>query len=103
MNAVYEKCNQKLRQGLRAYLLITDSMLEGARQWTKQLCQDLVAVESLETFVYQNIEEMGLFSNGRLRSEILKLITLYNNRVDEVEIDKSLMIDLPENLNSKND
>ena len=87
-----------MRQGLRVYLLIPDDMLEGARQWTKQLCQDLIAVESLESFISQNIEELSLFSHRRLKSEIVRLIDLYNKRIDEVETDKSLMIELPENL-----
>jgi len=98
MPPVFEKCNQNLVQGLKAYLLVPDSKLAASREMAEQYCQSLIAVESLESFISQNVEEISGFSNNILKSNVLRLIEIYNRRVDEVEIDKSLMIELPSNL-----
>lgn len=99
MPAVFEKCQQNIDQGLKAYLLVPDSKLAAARELGEQLCGGLIAVESLESFISQNIEEISTFSNDQLRQNVISLVKIYNDRVDKVEIDKSLMIELPSNLN----
>ncbi len=63
---------------------------------TSQYCGKKIAVESLESFLSQNVEELGAFAIADIRRHIWALISLYNQRVDAVEIDKSLMIELPE-------
>lgn len=62
----------------------------------EQYCGKKIAVESLESFLSQNVEELGAFAIADIRRHIWALISLYNQRVDAVEIDKSLMIELPE-------
>lgn len=103
MQAVFEKCQQNLNEGLKVYLLVPDSKLAAARELGQQFCGGLIAVESLESFISQNIEEISAFSNNQLKQNIINLVDLYNKRVDSVEIDKSLMIELPSNLNGNND
>lgn len=98
MPTVFEKCQDNLSQGLKVYLLVTDSKLAAARQLGDQFCSGQIAVESLESFLSQNIEEISAFNVKYLKSKITRLIQLYNERVDAVEIDKSLMIELPSNL-----
>jgi hypothetical protein len=100
MIPVFEKCNQNLRRGFRPFLLVPDAKLVFARQTADELCGGKVSVESLETFVSQNIEELGEFSVVGLKDSLIRLINIYNTRVDEVEVDKSLMIELPSNLRS---
>lgn len=98
MPTVFEKCQDNLSQGLKVYLLVTDSKLAAARQLGDQFCSGQIAVESLESFLSQNIEEISTFNVKYLKSKMIRLIQLYNERVDAVEIDKSLMIELPSNL-----
>jgi len=55
-------------------------------------------VVSIETFVSQNLEELSVFTTKGLVSGFRRLLETYNERVDRVETDKSMMIDIPRNL-----
>lgn len=103
MEGVFRKCQENLEEGLKVYLIVPDNKLAAARQLAIVYCNDQIAVESLESFVSQNIEEISEFSQEQLTYNIVNLITTYNRRVDAVEIDKSLMIELPANLKKKDD
>jgi hypothetical protein len=98
MQAVFEKCRQNIQKGLRPFLLVPDAKLIGSRQLAEQICERQIEVESIESFVSQNINELSVFSKNNLVESLKELIELYNQRVDEVETDKSLMIELPSNL-----
>lgn len=98
MQQVFEKCKQNIEQGLKPFLLVPDSRLIGARQIAEQVCEQQIAVESIESFVSQNINEISFFNNDMLTTSFKELVSIYNQRVDEVETDKSLMIELPSNL-----
>ena len=98
MQPVFEKCKHNIIQGLKPFLLVPDSKLIGARQIAEQACQQQIAVESIESFVSQNINEISNFNKEKLSLSFKDLVALYNKRVDEIETDKSLMIDLPSNL-----
>jgi hypothetical protein len=103
MDGVYQKCIENLREGLKVYLIVPDGKLAAARQLAEQYCNGQIAVESLESFVSQNIEEMSVFASDNLKLSITKLVNIYNKRVNAVEVDKSLMIELPSNLNKYDD
>ena len=60
-----------------------------------------VAVESIESFVGQNVEEMAGFSQQDLNTKFHELLVVYNQRVDDTEIDRSVMIEIPPNLAPK--
>lgn len=98
MMPVYDKCKANVDQGLRVYLLVPDRSVIGARQNVEGVVPGRVGVEAIESFVAQNIDELGSFSNTGLRQELLKLFEMYNRRVDIVEIDKSMLIEIPRNL-----
>jgi len=98
MPPVFEKCRHNIQQGFKPFLLVPDSKLIGTRQIAEQTCEQQIAVESIESFVSQNINEISAFSKDRLTASLKDLVLLYNQRVDEVETDKSLMIELPSNL-----
>lgn len=98
MPPVYEKCRHNIRQGFKPYLLVPDSKLMGARQIAEQTSEQQIAVESIESFVSQNINEISNFDKDKLPTSFKELVLIYNRRVDEVETDKSLMIELPSNL-----
>jgi hypothetical protein len=98
MPAVFEKCRHNISQGYHPYLLVTDKKLIGARQLAEQMCGSEITVESIESFVAHNINEISVFDKDNLASNFKELVLIYNRRVDEVETDKSLMIELPKNL-----
>ena len=99
MQALYDKCRRNVDRGFKVYILVPDRRLQGARQNIElALLAELVAVESLESFVSQNIDELSTFTRDGRRLKLVSLLELYNQRVAAVEYDKSLMIELPENL-----
>lgn len=98
MLPVFEKCRHNISEGYKPFLLVPDGKLLGTRQNAEQTCNQQISVESIESFVSQNIEEISHFRKDKLGSTVKELIEIYNNRVDEVETDKSLMIEIPSNL-----
>jgi hypothetical protein len=101
MAALYDKCRVNLQQGLRAFILVPDRSVVGARQNAEGAAPGRIAVESIESFVSQNIEELSAFQSGELKSGFSRLLHLYNERVDLAENDKSLMIEIPRNLSNQ--
>ncbi|MBI5115122.1 DUF4928 family protein [Candidatus Poribacteria bacterium] len=57
-----------------------------------------IAVESIESFVGPNLEELATFSKTELFHSFKRLLDTYNERVAAVENDKSLLIEMPRNL-----
>jgi hypothetical protein len=98
MPALFEKCAQNIRDGFRVFLLIPDRTLSGARQNAELAMPGRLSVESIESFVATNIEELSTFSKKEVTSGLRRLLKSYNRRVSECETDKSMMIDLPKNL-----
>lgn len=98
MPGVYEKCKRNLEVGFRVYLLVPDRLLIGTRQNAASVASGRVSVESIESFVSQNIEELSQFSKDRLSNGFRNLLETYNRRVDAVELDKSLLVEIPSNL-----
>ncbi len=98
MTGVFEKCKRNLEAGFRVYLLVPDRALNGARQNADFAASGRIAVESIESFVAQNIEELSIFSKNKLTTGLRRLLERYNERVSEVETDKSMLIEIPQNL-----
>jgi hypothetical protein len=98
MPAVFEKCKHNITQGYKPFLLVPDNKLIGTRQNAEQISEQQISVESIESFVSQNIDEISVFQKVNLNARVKELIKIYNLRVDAVETDKSLMIELPSNL-----
>ena len=99
MPTVLDKCGENLRNGYRSMLLVPDSRLQAARQMAEAIgVQERVGVVSIESFVGQNIEELGGFGRGGLAEGFRALLDKYNERVEAVEADRSLLMRLPANL-----
>lgn len=95
---VFERCRQNIEEGYRPYLLVPDFRLAGTRQNAELIAPGRVAVEAIESFVSQNIEELSRFSGDALAGGFLRLLETYNERVERVESDKSMLIKIPSNL-----
>ena len=62
----YDKCKQNLANGLRVFLLVPDNRLSGARQNAEQEVGEGISVESIQSFVSQNIEELSEFAGDKV-------------------------------------
>ena len=91
----YDKCARNLSDGFRAFLLVPDRILAGARQNADLQANGRISVEAIESFVSQNIEELSDFAGSRVSENIKLLIHMYNERIAEVETDLSLQIRIP--------
>lgn len=99
MPAVIDKCDDNLRNNYRVVLLVTDSKLQAARQMADMKgILDRIGLYSIEAFVGQNIEEINEFARGHLSHGWKALLERYNERVLGVETDRSLLIEIPANL-----
>ena len=98
MPELFEKCKTNLERGLRVYLIVPDAHVSGARQNAQLMGVGKIAIEPIESFVATNIDEVSEFDGEQLKSDFRRLLETYNARVDAVELDKSLLIDIPPNL-----
>jgi hypothetical protein len=97
--AVVEKCLANLKDGYRPTMLVPDAKLQAARQLAELGGQaERIGALSLEQFVGQNIEELGGFGRTALATNLKALVERYNQRVEAVETDRSILIELPDNL-----
>lgn len=56
---------------------------------------ELVSVQSAETFIGTNIEELAGYGTTNIRAGVVALVRRYNERIEAVEDDKSLRIEEP--------
>jgi len=100
MGALYEKCKRNLDEGFKVYLLVPDRLVAGTKQNSELQAAGKISVESIESFVSQNIDELSGFSRTEVKRELRELFEIYNERVDAGETNKSMMIEIPVNLSS---
>ncbi len=98
MPAHYDKCRANVQAGYDVYLLVPDRLVVGARQNTEGLLPGRISVQSLESFISQNLEELSHFARSERAAGFRTLLQTYNARVDAIETDKSLLIEIPHNL-----
>jgi len=94
----FDKCMDNLADGFRVFLLVPDDSLQGSRYSAQQDTDGQVSVESIESFVSQNIEELSEFAGEKVVCNIRRLLVKYNERVAQVETDLSLQIRIPKAL-----
>lgn len=99
MPPVLDKCLENFRNGYRPLLLVPESRVQAARQMAESIgAEEGVSIFAIESFVGQNLEELGGFGKDNLAGNFNELIRKYNERVDAVESDRSLLIAPPTNL-----
>ena len=98
---LFDRVKENIRHGLRVYVIVPDDRVALARGYAEEqlLSQSIqIAVCAIEDFVAQNIDELSLFAKGQLQTGFKALLHEYNRRVDEVESDKSVLIEIPATL-----
>ncbi len=76
MLKLYEKCERNLHEGFKVYILVPDENVYGAKQNADIIGSGKICVESIESFIGQNIDELSTFSkHGNLKefSNLLKI------------------------------
>jgi hypothetical protein len=98
-NLFSSRCRANINAGYRPLVLVPEDREAGARQLADMAgLGESVAVNSIEDFVGQNIEEIAGFSEPGIRTGLRDLLERYNTRVEAAESDPSLRIAIPENL-----
>jgi hypothetical protein len=97
MNA-FEKCKKNIEKGYRVFLIVPEASVAGSRQIAESILPGKIAVEPLESFIANNLEELSCFTKKKLVSGFRRLLELYNSRVKSIEPDKSLLINIPRAL-----
>jgi len=93
------RCAKNLRDGLAAFLIVDQDNVDRARYSLEfEKIAGRVAVESVESFVGQNLSELAEFAADRIAPTWGNLLRTYNARVSEVETDGSLLIEVPTSL-----
>ena len=96
---VVEHCVGNIVSGLKPYLLVPEQYVEMSRGLAlMQGVEKQVFITGIETFVGQSVDAMGGFGRDRLETKLRLLLETYNTRVQAVETDPSLLIEIPENL-----
>ncbi|MGH2533636.1 MAG: DUF4928 family protein [Thermomicrobiales bacterium] len=97
---VFLTCSDNIRAGLKPYLLVPESRMLVTRQLIADhhLTGKVVTSTSIESFVGQNIDEMSEFADDQLKAMFYRLLVEYNRRVEEVESNRGLLIEIPTNL-----
>ncbi|MCR1567018.1 DUF4928 family protein [Mixta sp.] len=96
MEKLISRCIENKRSGYRPVILTLESKVLAARQMADNVgMSEQISVQAAETFVGNNIEEIAIYDGDKIREGLARLIRTYNERIDSIEIDKSLMIDEP--------
>jgi nitrogen regulatory protein PII len=98
MPLLVDKCRSNLAKGLMVYVIVPETKLSDLRQELEESGAGQVMVTSIEAFVSQNLDEIASFSRSDLRLTLRSLFDLYNSRVQQVETDNSLLLEVPKNL-----
>jgi hypothetical protein len=96
---ISNRCRANLTAKFRPVVLVPEEFADAARSMVAlENLDGQVAVVSIEDFVGTNIEEIGIFSERGIRTELKNLLERYNERVKAVEPDPGLLIQIPSNL-----
>ena len=98
MPPVIDKCERNLRDGFNVFLLVPMKQVSGTTNMAEDAAPGRITTQSIEAFIAQNLEEISGFSKSKIIKTLKDFLYLYNERVKDVEIDKSMLVDLPRNL-----
>ena len=85
--------------GFRPMILTLEDRIGTARSLADYIrIGDRVTVRGIEEFLSRNIEAMASYSTAETRRVLRQLFDTYNSRVSAVELDPSLLVEIPEDL-----
>ena len=97
--ALSDRCQSDLDAGVRPFLLVPEDCLAAAYEFTEANgLAERIEMSAMEWFVADSIAFQSSFQKDRFVQGFLRLLDEYNRRVDIAETDKSLLIEIPANL-----
>lgn len=94
-SAVLQKCKANLQAGLHPVLLVPGNQVDKARHIAEdQGIRSRTSIFAIEDFIGVNIVELSKGENRQFASELRSIIAAYNRRLEEVETDLSLKIEI---------
>lgn len=97
MEKLILRCKENKMAGYRPVILTLESKVIAAKQLAEIANIDKdISIQSAETFIGTNIEEIATYDSNKIELSIAKLIREYNRRIKSIEVDKSLMINEPQ-------
>ena len=94
-----QRCAQNLAQARQPYMLVPAAQVAKARAFAEdKKIESKVAIVAIETFVGQNMDQMGEFHRSKVKREVVAVLREYNRRVAEAEPDQSIQIRIPKHL-----
>lgn len=91
-----DRARENIMQGFRPVMLVPYSEVAFATGLFKsEELDNKVGVQSIESFVGTNIEEIGYYASDNIRLGLARLIRKYNERIADCEVDQSLRIEEP--------
>ena len=92
---VIDKCKTNIAQGYHPCLLVTSDRLDAARQLASiEGVEDQITIFSIEHFVALNVMELADGEQTRFLEVLTRIVSTYNRRLEDVETDMSLRIEL---------
>lgn len=96
MEKLVDRCIENKKAGFRPVILTLEGRMQAAKQMAENVgMADSILVQSAEAFIGTNIEEISIYDGDNIREGVARLVRKYNERIEAVEVDKSLMIDEP--------
>ena len=91
-----DRARSNIQDGFRPLMLVPSSSVAFANGlFESEGLGERVGVQSIESFIGTNIEEMAVFDAGTIRKGVASLIRTYNARIEACENDQSLRIEEP--------
>lgn len=93
--AVIARCGDNVEHGLHPYLLVPSDSVQAAKQLAKNAgLADDITITSIEDFVALNVIELAEGEQRKFIEVLSKIVDTYNDRLEEVETDRSLRIEV---------
>ena len=97
MQKLVARARENIREGFRPVMLVPfDKVQFAIGLFDSEGLDNRVGVQSIESFVGTNVEEMGGFDGKDIKAGIARLVRQYNERIRDCETDKSLIVIEPE-------
>ena len=97
--ALLAKCQANIEQGFRPFILTPENRIGTVRSLADNIgIEDRITARELEEFVSGKVDDIAEYSEAETRRILRLLFDTYNRRVSQIEIDPSLLLEIPENL-----
>ena len=93
--SIIQKCDEDIKSGLHPLLLVPSELVSKAKYFAEYIgIEKRLSVIAIEDFVALNIIEMATGNQAKFFEVLQEIINIYNERLEEVETDMSLKIEV---------